>query len=86
MKKLFVLALFPLVLSVSIVAQNGPTATTAAMTKPATTDKPKRGPVFRPTKDQIKEVFLQVAIYVGVPAAVDSFRIAREVFKELGDV
>ena len=38
------------------------------------------------TKDQIKEVFLQVAIYVGVPAAVDSFRIAREVFKELGDV
>jgi 4-carboxymuconolactone decarboxylase len=35
------------------------------------------------TKDQIKEVFLQVAIYVGVPAAVDSFRIAREVFKEM---
>jgi len=56
MKKLFVLALFPLVLSVSIVAQNGPNATTAAMTKPATTDKPKRGPIFRPTKDQIKEV------------------------------
>ena len=38
------------------------------------------------TKDQIKEVFLQVAIYCGVPAAVDSFRIAREVFKESGDV
>ena len=38
------------------------------------------------TKDEIKEVFLQVAIYCGVPAAVDSFRIAREVFKELGDV
>jgi len=36
------------------------------------------------TKDEIKEVFLQVAIYCGVPAAVDSFRIAREVFKELG--
>lgn len=36
------------------------------------------------TKDQIKEVFLQVAIYCGVPAAVDSFRIAREVFQELG--
>jgi 4-carboxymuconolactone decarboxylase len=36
------------------------------------------------TKDQIQEVFLQVAIYCGVPAAVDSFRIAREVFKELG--
>ena len=36
------------------------------------------------TKDDIKEVFLQVAIYCGVPAAVDSFRIAKEVFTELG--
>jgi 4-carboxymuconolactone decarboxylase len=36
------------------------------------------------TKDEIKEIFLQVAIYCGVPAAVDSFRIAREVFKEMG--
>jgi 4-carboxymuconolactone decarboxylase len=36
------------------------------------------------TKDQIKEVFLQVAIYCGVPAGVDSFRIAKEVFTEMG--
>lgn len=36
------------------------------------------------TKDQIKEVLLQVAIYCGVPAAVVSFRCAREVFKERG--
>jgi 4-carboxymuconolactone decarboxylase len=36
------------------------------------------------TKSDIQEVFLQVAIYVGVPAAVDSFRLAREVFQELG--
>jgi 4-carboxymuconolactone decarboxylase len=36
------------------------------------------------TKEEIKEVFMQVAIYCGVPAGVDSFRIAREVFKELG--
>ncbi len=35
------------------------------------------------TRDEIREVFLQVAIYAGVPAAVDSFRIAREVFAEL---
>ena len=35
------------------------------------------------TKDEIKEVFLQVAIYCGVPAAVDSFRLAKEVFEEL---
>lgn len=36
------------------------------------------------TKDDIKEIFLQVAIYCGVPAGVDSFRIAREVFQEMG--
>lgn len=32
------------------------------------------------TKEEIREVFLQVAVYGGVPAAIDSFRIAREVF------
>ena len=36
------------------------------------------------TKEEIREVLLQTAIYCGVPAAVDSFRSAREVFKELG--
>jgi 4-carboxymuconolactone decarboxylase len=35
------------------------------------------------SREEIREVFLQVAIYAGVPAAVDSFRIAREVFAEL---
>lgn len=34
------------------------------------------------TKDEIKEVFLQTAIYCGVPAAVEAFRCAREVFAE----
>ena len=33
---------------------------------------------------EIREIFLQVAIYAGVPAGVDSFRIAREVFQEQG--
>jgi 4-carboxymuconolactone decarboxylase len=28
-------------------------------------------------------VFLQVGIYAGVPAAIDSFRIAREVFESI---
>ena len=36
------------------------------------------------TKDEIKEVILQAAIYCGVPAAIDSFRNAKEVFKEMG--
>ena len=35
------------------------------------------------TRDEIKEVFLQAAVYCGVPAAIDSFRLARDVFKEL---
>jgi 4-carboxymuconolactone decarboxylase len=35
------------------------------------------------TKDEIKEVFLQVGVYCGVPAAVDAFRNAREVFAEM---
>ena len=34
------------------------------------------------TKAEIKEVFLQVAIYCGVPAAVVAFRAAKEVFSE----
>ena len=36
------------------------------------------------TKDDIKEVFLQTAIYCGVPAAIDSFRCAKEICKEMG--
>ena len=35
------------------------------------------------TKDEIREIFMQVAIYGGVPAAVDSMRIAREAFAEV---
>ena len=34
------------------------------------------------TKEEIMEVFLQAAVYCGVPAGVDSSRIAREVFEE----
>jgi 4-carboxymuconolactone decarboxylase len=34
------------------------------------------------TRAEIMEVLLQAAIYCGVPAAVDGFRIAREVFAD----
>ncbi|MGG1558607.1 4-carboxymuconolactone decarboxylase [Geobacillus thermoleovorans] len=33
------------------------------------------------SKEEIKEILLQTAIYCGVPAAIDSFRVAREVFE-----
>lgn len=36
------------------------------------------------TKDEIKEVLLQTAVYCGAPAAIDSFRSAKDVFKEMG--
>jgi 4-carboxymuconolactone decarboxylase len=34
------------------------------------------------SREQIREILLQVGIYCGVPAAVDSFRLAREAFAE----
>lgn len=34
------------------------------------------------TKEEIQEVLLQVACYAGVPAGVDSFRVAREAIAE----
>ena len=34
------------------------------------------------SRDEIREVFLQVAIYAGVPASLDAFRVAKEVFAE----
>src|SRR5690606_16307235 len=35
------------------------------------------------TREEIREVLLQVTIYCGVPAGVDAFRTAREVFAEV---
>jgi len=35
------------------------------------------------TRDQIREVFLQTAIYCGVPAANSAFHTAQEVFAEM---
>ena len=37
------------------------------------------------TREEIREILLQVAIYGGVPAAVDSFRTAGEIFAELDE-
>jgi 4-carboxymuconolactone decarboxylase len=37
------------------------------------------------TREEIMEALLQAAIYCGVPAAIDSVRIAREVFDEAAE-
>lgn len=34
------------------------------------------------TREEMREVFMQAAVYCGVPAGVDAFRVAREVFAE----
>ena len=36
------------------------------------------------TKEEIQEILLQVSVYCGVPAGVEGFRLAKEVFKEMG--
>lgn len=35
------------------------------------------------TREEIREILLQVAIYAGVPAGIDSFRNAKETLAEL---
>ena len=35
------------------------------------------------TREEIAEIFLQVAIYCGAPAALECFRIARQAFAEI---
>ena len=35
------------------------------------------------TREEIREAFLQAAVYCGAPAAMDAFRTAREVFAAL---
>ena len=36
------------------------------------------------TKQEIGECFLQVAVYAGMPSGLGCFKIARQVFKEMG--
>ena len=54
MKRIFILVISLFILSVGAYAQNS--NTTASTPAKTTENKPKRGPVFRPTKDQIKQV------------------------------
>lgn len=35
------------------------------------------------TRTELQEVLMQIAVYCGVPAGVDSFRLAREVLDEI---
>ncbi len=35
------------------------------------------------SREEISEIFLQAGVYCGVPAAIDAFRTAKEVFDEI---
>lgn len=35
------------------------------------------------SRDEIKEILLQACIYAGIPAGLDAFKVANEVFQEL---
>jgi 4-carboxymuconolactone decarboxylase len=35
------------------------------------------------TKEELAEVFLQVAVYCGMPAGIEGFRVARDVLKDM---
>lgn len=34
------------------------------------------------TKEEIREVLLQAAVYCGMPVAIDAFRVAQDVFSQ----
>jgi 4-carboxymuconolactone decarboxylase len=55
----------------------------AAMNRPAELKLHVRGALNNGvTHDEMKEVFLQVAVYCGAPAGLDAFRVAKQVFAE----
>ena len=55
----------------------------AAMNKPQELKAHIKGAIKNGiTIDELKEVFLQVAIYCGLPVALENFRLAQEVLKE----
>ena len=35
------------------------------------------------TRDEIKEILLQTGVYCGIPACLDAFKVAAEVFREI---
>nr|CRL76022.1 4-carboxymuconolactone decarboxylase [Mycolicibacterium komanii] len=37
------------------------------------------------SREEIREIFMQVAVYAGVPTAVDAFRIARATLDEIDE-
>ena len=58
-------------------------AVLAAMGKPNELKIHTRGALTNGvTRDEIRETFLQICVYAGVPAAGEAFKVAREVFAE----
>ncbi|MFF3567489.1 carboxymuconolactone decarboxylase family protein [Nocardia jiangxiensis] len=61
-------------------------ATLTALNRPKEFATHVRGAVTNgATHEEIREVLLQTAVYVGVPAAIEAFRIADEILTENTD-
>jgi len=57
-----------------------------ALNRPAELKRHLRGALRNGlTREEVRECLLQTAVYCGAPAALDAFRIAREVFAEMED-
>lgn len=57
----------------------------AALNKPEELALHVRGAINNGvTKDEIRECLLQVAVYCGMPAGLGAFKVAKQVFKEMG--
>jgi 4-carboxymuconolactone decarboxylase len=55
-----------------------------ALNRPAELELHVRGALNNGvTREEMQEVFLQATVYCGVPAALESFRVARKVFAEV---
>ncbi len=57
----------------------------SALNRPHEVTRPVRGALRTGCSlDEIKETLLQIAIYCGIPAGVEAFRLAREVLDQEG--
>jgi 4-carboxymuconolactone decarboxylase len=60
-------------------------AMTTALNRPHELEIHVRGAINNGvTMEEMKELFLQAAVYAGAPAALDGFRVAKKVLKEQG--
>jgi len=57
----------------------------AALNRPQEFKLHFRGAITNGVKlEELREILIQIAVYCGIPAGIEAFRLAREVFADLG--